>query len=140
MARIKIDIPETFSFQTEVPVRITDLNYGGHVGNDVFLSLIHEIRIQFLKHFGFSEMDIDGIATIMSEAAITYKAEVFYGSVITAKVAVAELSSMSCELIYLLSDKATAKEVARAKTGLVFFDYDKKRIAHMPEIFRKTFE
>ena len=140
MARIKIDLPESFPFQTEIPVRITDLNYGGHVGNDIFLSLIHEIRVQFLKHYGFSEMNIDGVGTIMNEAAITYKAEVFYGSVITAKVSVAELSSMSCELLYLLSDKATGKEVARAKTGLVFFDYDKKRIAHMPEIFRKTFE
>ena len=140
MARIKIDLPDSFPFQTEIPVRITDLNYGGHVGNDIFLSLIHEIRVQFLKHYGFSEMNIDGVGTIMNEAAITYKAEVFYGSVITAKVSVAELSSMSCELLYHLSDKATGKEVARAKTGLVFFDYDKKRIAHMPEIFRKTFE
>lgn len=140
MARIKIDLPDRFPFQTEIPVRITDLNYGGHVGNDVFLSLIHEIRVRFFNHYGFSEMDIDGIGTIMNEAAITYKAEVFYGSVIIASVAVAELSSMSCELVYLLSDKMTGKEVARAKTGLVFFDYDKRQIARMPDKFKKNFE
>jgi len=140
MARIKIDLPEVFPFETEIPVRITDLNYGGHVGNDVFLSLIHEIRVQFLKHFGFSEMNIDGIGTIMNEVAITYKTEVFYGSVIMSKVAIAELSSRAVSLVYLLIDKATGKEVARAKTGLVFFDYAKRKIVHMPEIFRKTFE
>jgi len=140
MARIKIDIPETFPFQTEIPVRITDLNYGGHVGNDVFLSLIHEIRLQFLKNYGFSEMNIDGVGTIMNEALITYKTEVFYGSVIVAKVAIAELSSRAFTLVYHLSDKATGKEVVRAKTSLVFFNYDKKKITHMPEIFRKTFE
>ena len=39
MARIRLSMPEKFIFTTELPVRITDLNYGGHVGNDVFLSL-----------------------------------------------------------------------------------------------------
>jgi len=36
MQRIKIDLPEFFSFTTPIKIRITDLNYGGHVGNDVF--------------------------------------------------------------------------------------------------------
>ena len=139
MARVRIDLPDSYAFETKIPVRITDLNYGGHVGNDVFLSLLHEIRVQFLKSYGFSEMDIDGVATIMNDAAISYKAEVFYGSTIRARVAVTELSTMSCELLYLLSDSESGKEIARAKTGMVFFDYDKRQIANMPESFRQLF-
>jgi len=34
MARIKILLPEHFSFSCSIPIRITDLNYGNHVGND----------------------------------------------------------------------------------------------------------
>jgi acyl-CoA thioesterase FadM len=42
MARIKIELPQSFSFTCRIPVRITDINYGGHAGNDTVLSIIHE--------------------------------------------------------------------------------------------------
>ncbi|RYF84358.1 MAG: thioesterase, partial [Chitinophagaceae bacterium] len=67
MARIKINLPHSFLFNTTVPVRITDLNYGGHVGNDALLGIIHEIRMQFLKSLGYSsELEVAGSALIMS--------------------------------------------------------------------------
>lgn len=47
MARIKLNFPEEVVFSTEIDIRITDLNYGGHVANDVFLGLAHEVRLQF---------------------------------------------------------------------------------------------
>ncbi len=31
------------------------------------------------------------------------------------------------------------KEVARAKTGIVFFDYEKRKIAPLPKEFRTLF-
>ena len=46
MARIKLTLPERFPFTTTIPIRITDLNYGGHVGNDTVLALLHEARVQ----------------------------------------------------------------------------------------------
>ena len=52
MERIKINLPETFTFSTIIKIRITDINYGGHVGNDSFLSLVHEARLQFLASNG----------------------------------------------------------------------------------------
>ena len=33
----------------------------------------------------------------------------------------------------------TGKEVARAKTGVVFFDYEKRRIALTPKEFKEKF-
>ena len=66
MPRLKIDIPDNFAFETQIPIRITDLNYGGHLGNDKYLTLIHEARVQFLEHYGFSEMDVDGVGIIMN--------------------------------------------------------------------------
>ncbi len=38
MNRIKLTMPASYSFSTEIAIRITDLNYGGHVGNDSFLT------------------------------------------------------------------------------------------------------
>ena len=53
MARIKIDLPAKFSFSTNIPIRITDINFGGHVGNDTILSIIHEARAKFFTSFGY---------------------------------------------------------------------------------------
>ncbi len=79
MPRIKLELPSAFSFSTKIPVRITDLNYGGHVGNDTILTFIHEARIQFLKNAGYSELDFAGVGMIMSDVMIEFKNELFYG-------------------------------------------------------------
>ena len=65
MPRIKIKLPEKFIFRTEIPIRITDINYGGHLGNDSLLSIIHEARVRFLKSLGYSESNVEGVGIIM---------------------------------------------------------------------------
>jgi acyl-CoA thioesterase FadM len=57
MARIKLQLPQQFIFSTLIPVRITDINYGNHVGNDAILSLLHEARMQFLNKAGYTELE-----------------------------------------------------------------------------------
>ena len=37
MPRIKLELHEILIYSTEIPVRITDINYGGHLGNDSIL-------------------------------------------------------------------------------------------------------
>ena len=59
MARIKVELPEQFAFSTTIPVRITDLNYGKHVGNDTILSMIHEARVQYLRQLGYGELELE---------------------------------------------------------------------------------
>ncbi len=139
MARIKIDLPELFSFSSEIPVRITDLNYGAHVGNDTILSLIHEARMQWLTNLGYtSELNIEGLGLIMADAGIEFKNELFYGEKIFASVAVAGLSKIGFDIYYKL-EKGNPGEralVAVAKTGMLCFDYQKRKLASVPEQFR----
>ena len=40
MARLHLDLPEHFIYATDLTVRVNDLNYGGHVGNDNMLVLM----------------------------------------------------------------------------------------------------
>lgn len=132
MARIKVELPENFSFSTTIPIRITDLNYGGHVGNDTILSLIHEGRVQFLKQFGLEELKFAGVGLIMGDAAIEFKNELFHGDVVKVSVAATEFTKISFELYYKL-EKITGEPVAFAKTGMICFDYAKKKVVAIPE-------
>lgn len=135
MARIKIELPPHFSFITTIPVRITDVNYGGHVGNDTILSLIHESRVQFLAHFGYGELNLEGLGLIMSDVAIEFKKELFYGQSIRASVTASEFSRFGFDLIYKLETGEGGKFriAALAKTGMVCYDYSAKKIASLPQ-------
>ena len=130
MARIKIELPEHFSFSTKIPIRITDLNYGGHVGNDTILSLIHEARVQFLKSFGYEELNTEGVSLIMGDAGIEFKAELFYGDVVTAFVTATNFSRVGFDLFYKLVRNETI--VATAKTGMICYNYDTRKVVSVP--------
>lgn len=136
MARIKIYLPNKFIFSTEIPVRINDINYGGHLGNDSILSIVHETRVRFLNKFGYSELDVEGFGIIMSDSAIVYKSESYYGDLLRIDVAIDDFSKFGFDFIYKISNNDTKKEIARAKTGIMFFDYEKKKMVEVPEKFK----
>lgn len=134
MTRIKIELPANFNFNTNIPVRITDLNYGGHVGNDTILSIIHEARVQYLASLGYSELNMEGASLIMADAAIEFKAELFYGDVITAYVTASEFSRVGFNLYYKLEKRSgdVIMDVAFAKTGMICFNYENRKVAKLP--------
>ena len=138
MARVTIDLPESFGFETEIPIRINDINYGGHLGNDSVLSLAHEARLQFLKHHGFTESDVGGCGIILSDAAIVYRSEAFYGQVVRIRLAAKQAGKTRCVVLYALADASDGREIARVKTGIVFFDYKRRRPTRIPEAFREA--
>jgi acyl-CoA thioester hydrolase len=142
MARIKISLPDHFVFTAFIPVRITDINYGGHGGNDTILSLIHEARMQFLKSYGYTEMEFEGVGMIMSDVGIEFKNELFYGDAVIASVAATEFSKVSFDLYYKLEKETAGKKitVAIAKTGMVCYDYKNKKIAAVPDEARKKLQ
>ncbi|MBN8782684.1 MAG: thioesterase [Sphingobacteriales bacterium SCN 48-20] len=139
MARIKIQAPENFSFTTSIPVRITDINYGGHVGNDRLLSLLHEARIHFLASAGYSEVNFAGAGMIMADVGIEFRNELFYGDTVLASVTAAEFSRVSFDIYYKLEKETEGKRVlvALAKTGMVCYDYQQKKITAIPEEARQ---
>ena len=139
MARVKLELPERFPFATDIPVRITDINYGGHLGNDALLSILHEARVKFLRKYGFSEIDVDGRSIIMADVVIVYRSESFYGDVARIEIAVTDLQPHGCDFVYKVTNRDNGKEIARAKTGVVFFDYEKKKIVPAPQKFINLF-
>lgn len=140
MARIKLVLSKKFNFSTLIDVRITDINYGGHLGNDSILGIIHEARIRLLADKSFSESDIDGIGILMTDAVIQYSSEGFYGDKLRIDVAVDEITNSGCDIYYKIINAINEKEIAKAKTNIVFFDYTDKKIVRVPKVFLETFK
>jgi len=134
MARIHLNLPDKFLYSTDITVRVSDLNYGGHVGNDTMLTLLQEARIQFYRSLGFKdETSFEGaVGQIIIDAAVQYKAESFLGDVLVIQIAAEDLTRFGFDFLYLVRNKATGQEVARGKTGIVCFDYSRKKIVSIP--------
>ncbi len=137
MPRVQLDMPAKFIFSCEVTVRASDLNYGGHVGNDSILTIMQEARILFYRSMGYkNELNFEGaVGHIIADVAVVYKSEGFLGDVWTIEIGVGEFSKYGFDMFYRITNTVTEKEVALGKTGIVFFDYDKRKVATIPPSF-----
>ncbi len=139
MARIRIDLPDRFAFSTAIPLLISHINYGNHLDNAQLLGVVSEARLRFLKSLGYTELDIEGVGIIVADAALQYRSEAFHGETMQVEMAATEFGEYGCDLVWRMADAATGREVARGKTGIVFFDYRTRTKAPVPAGFRARF-
>jgi acyl-CoA thioester hydrolase len=140
MARVRIELPEKLNFTTQIPITIKDINYGGHVGNDSILSLIHEARMRFLASMGFQELDKEKqLGVIMADAAVVYKGEGFHGDIFDIAVGASDISSFGFDIYYRLTTTRDNKTVliAEAKSGMIYFDYNARKVGRLPEEWKQ---
>lgn len=138
MARVKLKFPNRKPlFIAKIPLRISDMNYGNHLGNDMFLSIIHEARVQWLQSISYTELDVGGCGLIMADAMIAYKNQAFYGDTIYVEIFTDEISGKSFDVLYKLSvcKGETLYLIAEAKTGMACFDYHNQKISTIPALF-----
>ena len=117
-------------------VGVSDINYGGHMGNDRALVVFHDARLFYLEERGFSESDIGGPGLIMADAHVYFKKEVFRGEELKVYIHIEELRELSFVMHYSVMREDV--QVFHGHTKMVAFDYDKKRFAKIPEAFTST--
>ncbi|HRP24115.1 MAG TPA: thioesterase family protein [Thauera sp.] len=139
MARVRIALPDRFPFSTTIPLLISHINYGHHLDNAQLLGLVSEARVRFLQSMGYTELDVDGLGIIVADAALQYRSEAFHGETMRVEMAADDFHDFGCDLVWRMSDEASGREVARGKTGVVFFNYVERRKAAVPEGFRRRF-
>ena len=140
ISKVKITFPTKSLFKTQITLRITDLNYGGHLGNDSVLTLCHEARARLFRAAGVSEQDVGGAGIIMVDAMVMYLAEGFAADVLEATLYMDDWRKFGFDLYYLFERPEDGKTIAKAKTGIAFFDYQTKKLARTPNDFKKTLE
>jgi acyl-CoA thioester hydrolase len=140
MARVKLNFPvKKPIFTAQIPLRITDMNYGNHLGNDVVLSIIHDARMQFLASHGYTELEVGGCGMIMADVMIAYRSEGYFGDILSVEIFTDEVGSRSFDFMYKMTTTREGKhiEIADAKTGMVCYDYKAGKVCSIPEAFRE---
>lgn len=132
MSRVKIKFPDHNPvYKTSIVVRISDINYGNHLGNDSVLSIVHEARVRMLNSWGYTELNVGGSGIIMADVMIAYKNEAFHGDELNIDIYIDDLTSVSFDMLYRISATREEKtiDIAHAKTGIVCFDYQARKVA-----------
>ena len=139
MARIEIKMVDVFVFETELTIRTTDLNFANHVGNDNFVSLMQEARTRFFMDLGYSDLDVEGKGTIIADLAVVYKSQSYYGERLKFELGAGDFNKYGCDIFYRVTNAENQKLVLEAKTGIIFFDYEKNKVTTIPAGFMSHF-
>lgn len=139
MARVQIELPASFAFSTDIQLYLSHINYGGHLDNALLLTVVSEARTRWFKALGYTELDVEGLGIIVSDAALQYKSEAFHGETMQVDMSAQEFNKYGCDLVWRMRERDSGREVARGKTGIVFFDYQTRKVAGVPQGFRERF-
>ena len=137
MSRVSIALPETFQFTTELPVLISQVNSGNHLGNDALISLMNETRVRFTRRQGFLENDVArGLTMVNADLAVLYQSEAHYGEVLVVSIAAVNFHRCGYEFVYRLTDKDSGRAIAQGKTAHILIDAEaRKPISEPPGYF-----
>ena len=140
MPRIHLNPPERVIFTTNLDVRVTDLNYGKHLGHMELIGLLHQARVEFLAANGMTEMNIEGRTLIVVDLAVSYRSEAFFGQTLIIDIGLAFEGSRGVQISYAVRDKGAGGIVAVAQTGIVFADPEARVVVQVPKAFRDLVE
>lgn len=140
MPRVKLHPQPIYEFHYELTLQVRDINYGGHLGNDALVGLLHEARINLFHSLGLSEMNLgDGqTGIIMADLVVNFVEEGFMLDRLDIGSHIGEVTKHSFRIFHRL-DKGD-KILALAETGLIAFNYTKRKIAPIPASFQQALE
>ena len=118
--------------------RISDINYGGHLGHVELVNLLHEIRVRFLNQYSLKETDIDGHVLIMRSINLTYKNQAFWGNNLEVKMQT-RIDGAKIIFDYRIFNSTLGNETAIAEANMVLLNRGRERPAK-PEIFTRMFK
>lgn len=140
MARLTIDLPEEFSFSTEVPVLISHINRGDHLGNDSLVGLLNEARIRYLQARQFNEYRVQGPSIVNADLAVSYKSEAHYGETLKIEVAAAGFHRVGYDIVYRVTSVEDGRLIALARTSHILIDPESRRVTAVPAGFLAPLE
>ncbi|MHC4780320.1 MAG: acyl-CoA thioesterase [Planctomycetota bacterium] len=129
------------NFQTRYTVRIDDINYGGHMGNERALLIFQDARIRFLKHLGCTEKEIgEGRGIILVEATIRYRKEVFLDDVLLVETSVGDIRKKSLAMRFRVTQEGEEDTALEGETKLLSYNYHTKGVEPLPTSFLDALE
>ena len=136
MPRVKVGLPDKFLYSMGRSVGISDLNYAKHLDSVAMVNILQEARLQFLANLGFTESNIYGLGIVVTDMAVDYRSESFANDCLLIDVGISNINRYGFDIGMQVTNSALEAVVCNAKIGVVFFDFDRHKIAQVPPAFK----
>lgn len=133
MERVRLSFPERdVMHRHPLTVRITDMNYGRHLGHDALISLLHEARVAALASRALREWDLGGYPCVAADLAVQYQAEARWPDLLVVETAIPEPGRKAIGVYHRLLREADGATVATARINLMLVDPENGRPVPIP--------
>lgn len=135
MGRVKLHELANYAFHHQLNVRVTDLNYAGHLGNVAAIGLIHEARARTMNALGLGELNLgdDQTGFIMADLQVNYLQRGFLFDTVQADVHLGEIRHRSFRIFYRL--RRNDENLVLAETGMIAYNYTSRGVVSLPQAF-----
>lgn len=134
MERVKLEFPEAdLVHRHPLTVRITDMNYGRHLGHDALVSLLHEARSHALASLGLSEANLEGYASVVADLAVQFQAEARWPDALVVDTAIPAPRGKAITAYHRVRREEDGRIVATARLNLLLLDPASGRATVLPE-------
>ncbi|MGQ7245970.1 acyl-CoA thioesterase [Halomonas sp. V046] len=123
MERVRLEFPQAAVVHRHpMTVRITDMNYGRHLGHDALVSLLHEARVAALAACGLSEAELGGYPSVAADLAVQYQAEARWPDALVVDTAFLEPGRKTITVYQRMRRERDERVVATARLNLMLVD------------------
>ena len=140
MSRIQFELPDHFTFCTELQVYISHVNQGGHLDHAQLLTLVSEARVRFFQALGYRESNVEGLGIVVGDIVAQYRSEAFHGETLRVQIVPADFNRYGFDLWFRMTEASKGREVACGKSGIVFVGRSTGKPTPLPEPVRARFE
>ena len=123
-------------FEMEYKVIVSDINYGGHLGNERALIIFQQTRMEWLNSIGFDEVYLgeEGKGLIQLESHVYYKKEIMLGEILKCGIKEIILGKSNFDIVYEVINQKGEIAIS-GSTKMMAFDYKNKRATRIPKVF-----
>ncbi|WP_016853697.1 acyl-CoA thioesterase [Halomonas smyrnensis] len=138
MERVKLEFPEAdILHRHPLSVRITDMNYGRHLGHDAVVSLMHEARVHALAARSLAEGDMAGYPCVAADLAVQYQAESRWPEALEVDTAIPAPGRRAIAVYHRIRRLADDRPVATGRINLMLVDPATGRPVAVPDLVRE---
>jgi acyl-CoA thioesterase FadM len=133
MPRVKLAEKQRYEYCYPITLQPRDINFGGHLGVDSLISIIHAARAYIFKSAGMSETDLGDSRTgiIMTDVEINLRAEGFMFDNLEVFTHIGELTKNGFRFFHKIARNDSI--VALAEMGFLTFDYAARKVSPVPD-------
>ncbi|MFY0991363.1 acyl-CoA thioesterase [Halomonas sp. C05BenzN] len=139
MERVRLEFPAAdIVHRHPLTVRVTDMNYGRHLGHDTLVSLLHEARIQAFGALGLTEWDMGGYPSLVADLAVQYQSEARWPDALVVETAIPPPEGRVISVYHRVRHAEGGRPVATARLNVMLVDPDAGRPVAIPEDVRQA--